>query len=317
MSTLSHAGRVAIVTGAGRSLGRAYAVALAARGARVVVNDIGGADDPEGAWADRVVEQIAAAGGEAVASDHSVMTPEGGQGITDLALSTFGRIDIVVNNAGFLRPGYFGDLTLAQIQDTIDVHLLAAFYVTQPAWQHMLGQEFGRVVLTSSGAVFGLEACTNYISGKSAQFGLTAALGLEGHEHNIRVNAVLPSAPSRIGLDNPNVGADADTFRQAFQALGDRRSADSVAALVLYLTSDQCAVSGHSYSSMGGRYARCFIGVTEGWLSDTPEPSAEDIGDHIADIDALTGISAPESMLEEIIEVRERIATRGDNDPSA
>ncbi len=308
MSPLSHAGRVAIVTGAGRSLGREYALSLAARGARVVVNDIGGLDDPGGPWADRVVEEARANGGQAVASHHSVMSPEGGEEITELALTAFGRVDIVVNNAGFLRPAYFGDLTLRQITEAVEVHLLAAFYVTQPAWRNMLKQKFGRVVLTSSGSVFGIQAGANYVAGKSSLLGLAAALGMEGSDHNIKVNTVLPSAPSRIGVDNPNIGGDADGYRQAFVELGERRAADSVGALVLYLTSEECAVSGRAYSSLGSRFARTFIGLSEGWLSGDPHPSAEDVADHMSQIEDLSAVSAPNTMLEEIEDVQKRIA---------
>ena len=159
-------GQVAIVTGSGRGIGRAYALALGSRGAAVVVNDIGGVGSAE-PWADLVVAEITGKGGKAVANYDSVATLEGGQAITQAALRAFGTVDILINNAGFVRRAMFADLSGEQIKDIIDVHLLGAFYTTQPAWKIMQAKNYGRVLMTSSGATFGMQANCNYSAAKA------------------------------------------------------------------------------------------------------------------------------------------------------
>src|SRR5438094_2476354 len=191
-------GQVVIVTGAGQGLGRAYAIELGRRGARVVVNDLAGLDSPEGSAAEAVARAIEAAGGTAVASHDTVATPEGGQPIVDKAVETFGTIDAVIHNAGVWRHKYYEDMTPDQLDPVLDVHLRGAFFVTQPAWPLMQAKGYGRIVLTSSSTgAFGRLAGTNYAAAKAAMLGLARALSLEGAEHGIKTNCILPVAPFR------------------------------------------------------------------------------------------------------------------------
>jgi NAD(P)-dependent dehydrogenase (short-subunit alcohol dehydrogenase family) len=174
--TISFDGQVAIVTGAGQGLGRAYALDLARRGAKVVVNDIGGIGSPEGSAAEAVVRAIEAEGGMAVASHDTVATPEGGQAIVATALDTFGTIDAVIHNAGVWRHELFADMTSEQLDPVLDVHLRGAFFVIRPAWHVMQAKQYGRIVLTSSSTgAFGRVLGTNYAAAKSAMLGMPGA----------------------------------------------------------------------------------------------------------------------------------------------
>src|SRR5215472_1623512 len=184
MADLGFDGKVAIVTGAGGGLGRQHALLLASRGARVVVNDLGGSVSGEGANkgpAEAVAEEIRKAGGEAVSDGNSVATPRGGEAIVQTALDAFGRIDIVVNNAGILRDKTFHNMTPDMLEPVIDVHLKGAFYVTRPAWLKMREQRYGRVVNTSSNSgILGNFGQTNYGAAKMGLVGLTRVLAAEG-----------------------------------------------------------------------------------------------------------------------------------------
>ena len=184
MSDLGYDGKVAIITGAGGGLGRQHALLLAGRGALVVVNDLGGSIDGTGestSAAERVVEEIRAAGGEAVADHNSVATPEGGAAIVQTAVDSFGRVDIVVNNAGILRDKSFNNMGPDLLGPVLDVHLAGAFYVTQPAWLHMREQGYGRIVSTSSAAgIFGNFGQTNYGAAKMGLVGFSRVLAVEG-----------------------------------------------------------------------------------------------------------------------------------------
>jgi NAD(P)-dependent dehydrogenase (short-subunit alcohol dehydrogenase family) len=266
LQDISFEGQVAIVTGAGRGIGRAYALELARRGAAVVVNDIGGIGTPEGAWADAVVAEIRGEGGRAAASHHSVSTVQGAQGITDTALEAFGTVDIVINNAGFLRRAMFADMPLEHVKEVLDVHLLGAFYVTQPAWKIMAAKRYGRVLLTSSAAAFGMQGNSNYCAAKAGLLGLANALSKEGEELGIRVNAILPYARTMITVDSPAIGAEARHNVAMQQELGPRMTTDSVAAAAVYLASRQCAINGYAVSALAGRYARASFMLSEGWL---------------------------------------------------
>jgi NAD(P)-dependent dehydrogenase (short-subunit alcohol dehydrogenase family) len=301
MEDISFEGQVAIVTGAGRGLGRAYAHELAARGAAVVVNDMAGVDTGGAPRADVVVAEIEAAGGRAATSYDSVATAEGGQAVVDVALERFGCVDVVVNNAGFLRSANFEDLTTDQIGEVVGVHLLGAFHVTQPAWRVMKERGYGRVVLTSSSSTFGHQANSNYAAAKAGVLGLTTALAAEGEERGIRVNAVLPYAVSQIAQDTPLVGADNTRIRAGLDALSYRRAPETVAPLVAFLASRACPHNGHAYSALAGRFARVFSGVTAGWLSaDLTKLRAEDIGAHMDQIEELGDFTVPSAMVAEI-----------------
>ena len=201
-SDLRFDGQVAVITGAGGGLGMQYALLLASRGARVVVNDIGGSvtgTDPNAVPAAAVVDEIRRHGGEAIADSHSVASPEGGQAIIDTALNAWGRVDIVINNAGIVRDAPFEDMTADRFEPLLDVHLKGAFYVTRPAWkrdaraavrpnpQHLLGRRTAR-----------RRRMSNYGAAKTGLVGLTRVLAAEGADHNIKVNAIAPIAYTRM-----------------------------------------------------------------------------------------------------------------------
>jgi NAD(P)-dependent dehydrogenase (short-subunit alcohol dehydrogenase family) len=257
-------GRVAIITGAGGGLGRAHALELASRGAQVLVNDLGGALDGSGASmspADRVVDEITAVGGIATANHDSVATSEGAQAIVQAALDAFGRVDVLVNNAGILRDKAFHKMDEAMIDSVVDVHLKGALYVSQPAFRVMREQGYGRIINTSSASgLFGNFGQANYGAAKAGLAGLTRVLALEGASHGIRVNAIAPVASTRMTA----------------ALLGDlatRVSPDSVSPLVAYLAHEECSVTGNAYSVAGGRIARIFVAETRGVVlaENTPE----------------------------------------------
>ncbi len=255
MSELGFEGRVAIVTGGGGGLGREHALEFARRGARVVVNDLGGSVDGSGADnspAQQVVAEIEALGGEAVANGDSVATQAGGEAIVASAIEAFGQVDIVVNNAGILRDKTFHNMTDDLISPVIDVHLKGAFYVTRPAWLHMREQGYGRVINTSSNSgLLGNFGQTNYAAAKMGLVGLTRVLAAEGAKYNIRANAIAPVAKTRMTEDL--LGAMADSLDPAM-----------VTPLVMWLAHESNETSGNVYSAAGGTIARFFIGLTQG-----------------------------------------------------
>jgi NAD(P)-dependent dehydrogenase (short-subunit alcohol dehydrogenase family) len=274
MSDLRFDGRVAIITGAGGGLGRSHALELARRGAMVVVNDLArpvGSDGAPSSAAQSVVDEIVALGGQAAASTDSVSTPEGGQAIVAAALTAFGRVDILINNAGILRDKAFHKMDPAMIDAVIDVHLKGAFYVTQPAFRLMREQGYGRIISTSSASgLFGNFGQANYGAAKAGLAGLTRVLALEGVGHGITANAIAPIAATQM----------------THGILGDleaKVSPDSVSPLVAYLAHEDCAVNGHVYSVAGGRVARIFVAETLGVV--LPENTAEGVRDHLALID--------------------------------
>ena len=262
-------GRVAIVTGAGRGLGRAHALDLARHGASVVVNDLGG-DGEMAPDADAVVAEIVASGGKAVASHDSVATPEGGRAIVALALDAFGTVDAVVSNAGVLRNANFEDLTVEQLDEVLGTHVRGAFFVLQPAFVVMRDRGYGRIVLTGSSAgAFGMGGLANYATAKAGLMGLAGALAIEGAEFGIRANTILPYAnapwrgPAAHASRGVGVFADHDVLRP-------RMGPETVSPLVTYLASSACTVTGEVFSALAGRYARAFVGLTAGWLADDP-----------------------------------------------
>jgi NAD(P)-dependent dehydrogenase (short-subunit alcohol dehydrogenase family) len=276
MSDLRFDGRVAIITGAGGGLGRCHALELARRGAQVLVNDLGGAVDGSGSSASaaqRVVDEITALGGIAAANHDSVATPQGGQAIVQAALNAFGRVDVLVNNAGILRDKAFHKMDHTMIDPVIDVHLKGAMYVSQPAFVLMREQGYGRIVSTSSASgLFGNFGQANYGAAKAGLAGLTRVLAIEGASHGIMVNAIAPIAATRMTED----------------ILGDlaaKVSPESVSPLVAYLGHEACTVSGHVYSVAGGRIARIFVAETKGIV--LAENTAESIQSHLSQMDLM------------------------------
>lgn len=198
-------GKVALVTGAGGGLGRTHALELARRGAKLVVNDLGGARDGTGSNVDAaqaVVDEIVAGGGEAVANGDSVSDRAGAVRIIETALDSYGRIDLVINNAGILRDKSFAKMTLDDFEQVVQVHLMGSAYVTHAAWPHMRQQKFGRVVMTtSSSGLYGNFGQSNYGAAKMGVVGLMNCLKLEGARDNVRVNCLAPTAWSRMTAD--------------------------------------------------------------------------------------------------------------------
>jgi NAD(P)-dependent dehydrogenase (short-subunit alcohol dehydrogenase family) len=290
MADLGFDGKVAIITGAGGGLGRSHALELARRGALIVVNDLGGSVDGTGSGstaAQAVVDEIAAAGGEAVANYDSVATPEGGSAIVQSALDTWGRVDIIINNAGILRDASFKNMDPDRVSSVLDVHLRGAFNVTQPAWEHMRNQGYGRIVNTSSGAgVFGNFGQTNYGAAKMGLVGLTRVLAVEGAKNNIKANAIAPVAKTRMTEDLLGPAAD-------------KLLPELVTPLVAFLVHEDVPVTGELYSVGGGRVARVFLGVTRGIVDH--ELTAEAVRDRFDEIRDEEGYEVPANLNEELM----------------
>ena len=292
MSEIRFDGRVAVITGAGGGLGRTYALELARRGAKVVVNDLGGAADGTGGTAsaaDEVVKEIEAAGGTAVANYDSVSTPEGGEAIVKTALDQFGKVDIVINNAGILRDKSFANLADEDLKIVLDVHLRGAFYVSQPAFRNMKENGYGRFVFTASGAgVFGNFGQTNYGAAKMGLVGLMNVLAVEGAKYGIKANTILPVAKTRLteGLLGP---------------MADNLNPACVTPLVTYLVSEQCELTHEMFDVGGGRYARVFIGMCPGWVAGPgATPSAEEVMANLGKIRDQDGYTVPTSIADEM-----------------
>ncbi|MEY4229343.1 MAG: hypothetical protein RLZZ362_192 [Actinomycetota bacterium] len=288
MSELGFDGKVAIITGAGGGLGRQHALLLASRGALVVVNDLGGAVDGSGSdkgAAERVVDEIKALGGDAVADANTVSTPEGGKAIVQTAVDAYGTVDIVINNAGILRDKAFHNMEPDLLNPVLDVHLKGAFYVTQPAWQIMREKGYGRIISTSSAAgVFGNFGQTNYGAAKMGLVGFTRVLAVEGARFNIKANAIAPLALTRM-------------TETMMGALGDKLDPGLVSPIVTFLAHDDCPVSGQTFSVGGGRVAHVFIGETKGYFN--PELKPEDLRDHWDVVTDQTGYATPNNLAEE------------------
>ena len=270
--------QVAVVTGAGRGLGRLYALDLARRGAAVVVNDIGSTMHGEGVdvtVADTVVAEIVRAGGRAVASHDSVSAPAGGQTIVDLALSEFGRLDAVVSNAGIFHTAPFDELTSEDWSRMIDVHLHGGFRLSQPAFRVMKEQGYGRFVfIASSAGMFGQPNSAHYAAAKAGLVGLTNVIAIEGEPHGILANTVLPFGYSRMvweTLGEVEEPHDPEGFLGAI-------APEMVVPIVTFLASRRCTVTHQNYSACAGRFARAFVGLAEGWLAPAgTAPTADDI----------------------------------------
>jgi NAD(P)-dependent dehydrogenase (short-subunit alcohol dehydrogenase family) len=292
VAEISFDGRVAIVTGAGGGLGRTYALDLARRGARVVVNDLGGSVNGEGgsdAAAQKVVDEIKAAGGDAVPSYDSVSTPEGGAAIVQKTVDAFGKVDVVINNAGILRDKSFAKMTWDDLDAVLDVHLRGAFYVSQPAFKIMKDNGYGRFVHTSSNSgIFGNFGQANYGAAKMGLVGLSNVLAIEGAKAGILSNVIAPVARTR--MTEELMGAAADLL-----------DPELVTPMVVFLASEQCTFTHETFSAAAGRYARIFVGLTEGWYAGKgTTPTAEDVLDHIDDIEKQDGYIVPTQSGDEL-----------------
>lgn len=297
MSEISFDGRVAVVTGAGGGLGRTYALELSARGAAVVVNDLGGSVDGKGgsdAAAQKVVDEIRAKGGEAVANYDSVSSPEGGAGVVKQAVDAFGKVDVVVNNAGILRDKSFLKLEWPDLDAVLDVHLKGAFYVSQPAFAVMKEHGYGRFVFTASNAGFGNFGQTNYSAAKMGLIGLANTIAVEGARAGILSNVIMPVAKTRMTEDL--LGDFADFL-----------APELVTPMVAYLCSEACTTTHGAYSAAGGRFARVFLGLSEGWYAGKDaHPTAEDIAEHLGEIEDQEGYSVPTQTADEVMGLAKR-----------
>ena len=294
MSDIRFDDRVVIVTGAGGGLGRTYALDFASRGAKVVVNDLGGSSDGTGAsasMADQVVKEISEAGGTAVSNHDSVSTPEGGESIVQTAIDNFGRVDVVINNAGILRDKTFAKLSPEELEIVLDVHLKGAFFVSQPAFRNMKDNGYGRFVFTASAAgIFGNFGQTNYGAAKMGLVGLSNVLAVEGLKYNIRSNVIAPIARTRL-------------TENLLGPLAENLAPECVTPLTVYLASEANENTHDIYSVGGGRFARIFVGLCPGWMAEGGAGTvvtAEDVQANLDQIREPEGYIIPSSIADEM-----------------
>jgi NAD(P)-dependent dehydrogenase (short-subunit alcohol dehydrogenase family) len=279
MADLRFDDRVAVVTGGGRGLGRSYAMLLASQGAKVVVNDPGSGLTGEGTDAgpsEDVVREIVAAGGQAVASTDSVSTPAGGKAIIDAALDTYGRVDILIHNAGIVRHASLKEMSYEDFDAVLDVHLRGAFHVVRPVFPIMCDAGYGRIVLTSSiGGLYGNHDVASYAAAKAGMIGLSNVVALEGAADGVTCNVIVPAAVTRMaeGIDT-----------SAYPPMGP----EFVAPVVGWLAHEQCSVTGEVFIALAGRVARAVIAESPG--VQRPAWTVEDVGAHL---DAIRNIEAP------------------------
>ena len=297
MADVSFENRVVIVTGAGNGLGKAYALELGKRGAKVVVNDLGGAVDGSGSGnspADDVVNEIIENGGEAVANYDSVATKDGGESIVQTAVDSFGTVDAVINNAGILRDKSFANMTEEEFSLIIEVHLKGTYFVTQPAFKIMKENNYGRIVnVASPSGIFGNFGQTNYGAAKMGIVGLTNVLAIEGAKYNIKVNVIAPTAYTRM------------TEALLPEDVGKLFSAELVTPMVTYLASEACEPTHEIFGVAAGRFARIGIITHEGYVNT--EATAEDIANNIEEIRTITDGSYPLSNEDELMLIQKAI----------
>ena len=282
----SFEGRVAVVTGAGRGIGRAYALLLASRGARVVVNDLGGSIQGTGvdaAVASRVAAEIGAAGGSAIADDSDVASAAGAQALIDAAVDNFGRLDILVNNAGIIKWAGFPEVDQANLERHLAVHVLGSFNTTRAAWPHMVEQGYGRIVMTTSSGIFGLPKNLSYATAKGGVIGLTRSIATMSEAHGIKINLIAPAAMTRMA------GPDADP-----DDTSSPMAPGQVAPLVAFLAHEACPVNGEMYAAGAGRFARIFIASTPGYVATAP--TIEDVAEHWDEINDDEGYVVPRDL---------------------
>ena len=282
MGELRFDGRVAIVTGAGGtpSVGRAHARLLAERGAKVVVNDVGIGGDPHGskpASAEAIAAEISNAGGEAIADTHSVATEESAKSIVQTALDAWGRVDVLVNNAGVGVVAEFREYTSYDVQRLVDVHLMGGIWMSRAVWPHMIDAGYGRIVNTCSGGMYGMDGLTVYGAAKFGMYGLTRGLATEGALLGIKVNAISPGAYTNS--TEPFYEIEDPAARDAFVNL---QPAELVSPAVAYLAHEANEVSGMLFDVTGGSVTATYLDATAGYVN--PELTPEDVQAHFSEV---------------------------------
>jgi len=257
---------------------------LAARGASVVVNDLGGSTDGAGADAEpasSVANEIVTAGGIAIPDTADIASAAGAQALVNRALEQFGRIDIVLNNAGIIRWADFPEADEDNLARHLAVHVFGSFNTTRAAWPHLVEQGYGRVVMTTSSGIFGLSNNTSYATAKAAIIGLMRSLTVAGIDHGIKVNAIAPAAYTRMAGSGPGSPA---------------MSPDLVAPMAAFLAHEDCPVSGEVYAAGFGRFTRLFIASTKGYVQSTPDVTIEDVARNWATINDETDSYIPRDL---------------------
>jgi NAD(P)-dependent dehydrogenase (short-subunit alcohol dehydrogenase family) len=288
-------GRVAVVTGAGRGIGRAHARLLAARGATVVVNDLGATVDGAGgddAPASHVAAEITGAGGAAIADASDVATVAGAEALIGAAVERFGRVDIVVNNAGIVRWAGMPEVDADNLAAHIAVHLGGSFNTTRAAWPLLVAQGYGRIVNTTSAGVFGLPTNTSYAAAKGAVIGLTRSLARAGAKHGITANLVAPAAWTRMAGAQVDPSGDGIDDGNAHPEMAP----DLVAPIVAFLAHEDCPATGEIYAAGAGRFARIFIAQAPGYVHPGPTVTIEDVAEHWDLINDHTGFAIPADL---------------------
>jgi NAD(P)-dependent dehydrogenase (short-subunit alcohol dehydrogenase family) len=288
-------GRVAVVTGAGRGIGRGYARLLGRLGAQVVVNDLGSSMAGVGADAQpasRVAAEIIDAGGQAVADGHDVATVEGAEALIGAALDQFGRLDVLINNAGIMRWSAFPDLDADGLAAHVAVHVAGSFNTARAAWPHLVDQQYGRIVMTTSAGLFGLPNNTAYATAKGGVIGLSRSLSRAGIRHGIKVNLIAPAAMTRMA-GRPSDPDDTDPDDP-----DGPMSPDLVAPMVAYLAHQDCPVTGEIYAAGAGRLARIFIASTPGYVHPDAALTVDDVAEHWDAINDEAGYSVPTDLMD-------------------
>ncbi|QDX80749.1 hypothetical protein B9N43_05510 [Denitratisoma sp. DHT3] len=288
-------GKVAIVTGAGGGLGRAYALLLAQRGARVLVNDLGGDFTGQGAnpsYAAAVVDEIRTLGGIALANGDSVASREGAERIVAEAMQAWGRVDILINNAGIVTSrGPLWEMADAQWDTDIRVAATGTFQMCRAVWKHLWDKDYGRILNVSSGSFFGMGSGLGYPAAKGATWGITRALAAtaDHHRKNIRVNCVMPTAASRM---THLLGEDVDA------AMKREYLPEAAAPVAAYLVHDEVPCNGEMFRIGGGGFRRVFIGITPGYRSSPADLDMETVRDHFAQAMAVDGYTIPRNSID-------------------
>jgi NAD(P)-dependent dehydrogenase (short-subunit alcohol dehydrogenase family) len=282
---------VAVITGAGRGIGRAYALLLAERGAAVVVNDLGGSMEGDGADdgpAAAVAAEIVAAGGIAVADASDVADQGGATVLVDTALEHYGRIDVLINNAGIVRWAGLPEVDAENLERHLSVHVVGSFNTMRAAWPAMVAQDYGRIVLTTSTGMLGLPNNTSYATAKAAVVGLMRSATIAGARHGITVNCIAPAAYTRLaGRGDDDTG----------DPMATSMPPELVAPMAAFLAHEDCPVSGEIYTAGAGRFARIFVASTQGYLHPEGQPSVEDIAEHWEGINDETGYFVPGNLM--------------------